>query len=330
MARAKRGGTTAKLRGVVGDVIYQIVRNPSGMTEQKIIAYTKEKYNANTKYQALARMQIAFYQRCMTVLTPIIKSSFQGVKTGVTSVNYFVSINMKLIQEDCYDNWMIPRGFCYPFKGRAEESWGLFVISQGSYTPPSLFSWQYGRGPYYWPTFRFNLSGMGKRLYDLRKAFRYSYNDTINLLAFCGTYQRWAAGLLYIRLTFNRQFGDYTQITQANAANVFKMEWQAFDVPGTAQKRVSLNAQYNPSTQILSIQPVLEVQGLYSWLPLDCMAHSWIFSHKKGNVWERNTNRFFTPCELDISDEWGRAPVEVFDTWDENYDGSDYDDYFKK
>lgn len=330
MAKAKTGGTTAKLRGVVGDVIYQIIKNPSGMTEQKIIAYTKEKYNANTKYQALARMQIAFYQRCMTVLTPIIKCSFQGVKTGVTSVNYFVSINMKLIQEDCVENWTLPKGFCYPLKGKEEESFGCFIISQGSYTVPSFFSWELGESPFYWPSYSINLSGMGHRLYDLRKSLRYSFADSINLIYFAGAMTFRSAGILFIKLTFNKRFGDYTQITQANASNVFTSEVQMWNIGISNEKRVQLNASYNPTTQVLSLHPVLEIRGASEWFPLTCLSLTYIFSHKKGTIWERNTNRFYAPCELESYDEWGRCPQEVFDTWDPNYDGTDYETYFSK
>ena len=105
MARAKSGGTSAKLRGVVGDYIYQVIRNPQGDTEQKVITYTKEKLNRNTRYQALARMQIAMFMRCMNLLTPIISDSYQGIRSRVNSCNRFVELNMKNIQDYCALHW---------------------------------------------------------------------------------------------------------------------------------------------------------------------------------------------------------------------------------
>ena len=328
MARGRVGGTKSKLRGVVGDVIYQIAKNPYGDYDQKVIEYTREKLNNNTKWQALARMQIAMFQRCMSELTPIIKCSYQGVKTGVTSVNYFVSQNMKLVQDFCIDHWKDGGGYSFPYKGREYESFGQFLISTGSYQVPSQFSFSFTRSEGRAPIFKFDLSKVGVRMYDLRKTLRFSFSDTINILLWSGMLGTRIYGMTLVQLTLNRQFGDYKVITPSNCDKVFTVNasWWAFQ--GTQEKQVKLNASFDQSTRVLSFQPNIYLQGLYQLIPVDVAMFTYIFSHKKGTVWERNTNIIRPPKVLDVDEEWGIHPYEAYYTWDENYDGEDYEDYF--
>lgn len=329
MARSSVGGTRSKLRGVVGDVIYQIARNPYGNYEQKIITYTREKLNRNTRQQALARMQIAMFQRCMSMLTPVIQCSFQGVKTGVTSINQFVSYNMKLVQEYCIDHWKYGGGFSFPIKGKEYESFGEFIISTGSYQPPKQFSWDYGKRPEYIPILKFSLAGTPHRLYDLRKMLRFSYSDSLNVLVWNGQPDSSQFGLTLVNMQLNRQFGDYTRITQANVDKVFAVSPTFIQFTTSQAKQVQMNAYLDESSQTLSIAPNVYVRGLYEWIPLPVALFSFIFSHKKGNVWERNTNRLFVPKPLDPDDPWGRQPYEAFYSWCDEYDGEDYEDFFK-
>lgn len=328
MAKGRVGGTKSKLRGVVGDVIYQIAKNPYGDYDQKIISYTKEKLNNNTKWQALARMQIAMFQRCMSLLTPIIRESYQGIKTGVTSINYFVKINMALVQEDCIDNWTSPKGFSYPQKGKVETSSGLFCISQGTYKMPSIFSVKNGRFPEYNVTYCFDLSKIGRRMYDLRKQFRFSYNDTLNLIIWGTNSFGMAQDILLIGLQFNRQFGDYTMINQSNCGRVFSFTTKWWGRSTSRQWEVRLNASFDNATGILSIKPALYIMGLYDWIEQNTTLFTYIASHKKGTVWERNVAWFQVPFQMTPDDEWGVAPFEWFNTWDPNYDGEPYDEYF--
>lgn len=330
MARAKQGGTSAKLRGVVGDVIYQIVRNPYGSYDQKIITYTKDKLNANTRYQCLARMQIALMQYAMQDLTPIVSSSFEGIRDTVTSVNEFVSANMKMIQDYCVTNWKEANGFCYPLKGTNGGSWAPFIISYGSYQVPQFFSWRKGTGFAPWPIYSFQLQSSTPRLYDLRKILGFSKDDVINFVYYCGTYQNWRSWVLLVSLKFSKAFNDYSTITTANAGQVFDVSYKLWNKNTTQPDRVTLNAIFDPVRRVFSIQPTLETLGLSQWIARDCMMHSWIFSKRKGNKWLRNTNRFWPPVDDESWIDWGRPPYEAYQSWDDNYDDEDYDDYFIK
>ena len=329
MARSRVGGARTKLRGVVGDVIYQIAKNPYGDYEQRIISYTAEKLNRNTRQQALARMQIAMFQRCMTLWTPIVKNSFQGVKAGLTSIDHFVSVNMKEVQEYCIDWWKNAYGFSFPEKGKAYQSFGPFVISEGSYKVPDTFTVTKKTTLMGHVVFNIKLPSANCRLYDLRKVFRFSFTDVLNLFIWGGNGLEFQIGLFCASLRFSKSFGDYTQITSSNVSKLFEVATNILGVTYTQPKRVAVNFTLDTASNSLRISVIPQVQGAYAWLDVESFLFGYIFSHKKGTIYERNTCRMM-PCEdLDEFSELGRPPFEAYYSWDDNYDGEDYDDYFK-
>lgn len=328
MARSKLGGTKAKLRGVVGDVIYQIARNPYAGYEQKVIAYTKEKLNRNTRQQCLARMQIAFYQRMMAVLAPILSESFQFSKKGLPSINRFVEVNMKGLQDYCRDHWKEAQGFYFPAKGHADMSWGICYISEGSFAVPDLFSirgsWEDdGHTVYCW-----RIPHSGKRLYDLRKALSFSYDDAINIVSYVGEYDSFAAGCFLSTLKFNRQFGDYTVITQSNCSKVFSHSFKYFGLNPTRPYGNQLKWTWDDSTSTLSVLVIPQFRSAGTWFDYCTFLQGVIWLHKRGNVWQRSTTLLRPSFELDETIEWGRPVNDSYASWDENYNDEDYIDYF--
>ena len=324
MAKAKTGGTSAKLRGVVGDYIYQIVRNPAGYDEQRVIAYTKEKLNRNTRYQCLARMQITMFMNCMRLLTPIISDSFEGLRSRVNSCNRFVQINMPLIQDYCVNHWFDSLACRWPNKGNHNATCFPLWISEGSYKVPKMFSWQVIRRGGDWPYFYFNLSSTFARKLDIRKALGFSSNDTINIV-YWGDESK---TLLLYSVRLNPKFNDYTTITSANCANLFDVSLNLVGYKGHQTVSFLKDVQYNSTTKILTLRIVTTYQSEYGKFTVEPEFFSYIFSKRKGNLYQRNTNRFWVNSPTGDETDFGDPPSDAYHYWDADYNDESYQDYF--
>lgn len=326
MARAKTGGTSAKLRGVVGDFIYQIVRNPQGYDEQRIITYTREKLNRNTRYQCLARMQITIFMNCMNLLTPIISDSFEGLRSRVNSCNRFVQINMPLIQDYCVNHWFESLACQWPNKGNHNATFFPFWISEGSYKVPQLFSWGIVRDSGYWPRFSFNLAGTLGRKLDIRKALGFSTSDTINIVYWGDD----GTTLLLYNVQLSSRFNDYTVITSANCASLFDVKLTVVGYKGHNSISFQKDVQFINNTKILTLRLVTMYQSPYSQFSVNPEFFSYIFSKRKGNLYQRNTNRFWVNSPTGDRTDFGDPPFEAYHYWDADYNDESYQDYFAK
>lgn len=324
MARAKSGGTSAKLRGVVGDYIYQVIRNPQGDTEQKVITYTKEKLNRNTRYQALARMQIAMFMRCMNLLTPIISDSYQGIRSRVNSCNRFVELNMKNIQDYCALHWKESLNCSFPIKGNTQETFFPFIISEGSYEVPSLFRVGDLQSSDDYPAFEFDLSRTAGRKLDLMKALGFATGDSINFVYWLDGGK--SVGIVSVQLA--TMFNDYTYITASNAKNLFSAKLSMLNGSTRLSYSVQLNTSFDTATKRLTLRPIVRFTSSAGTYTMPCMMYSFIFSKRKGNTWLRNSNWFRVLSPDGEPWDFGNPPSEAYYTWDENYDDEDYEDYF--
>lgn len=326
MARSKTGGTSAKLRGVVGDVIYQIVRNPQGYDEQRIIAYTREKLNRNTRYQCLARMQITIFMNCMNLLTPIISDSFEGLRSRVNSCNRFVQINMPLIQDYCVQHWFDSLACQWPNKGNHNATFFPFWISEGSYKVPQLFSWDIVKDGGWWPSFSFDLSRTQCRKLDLKKALGFSTNDTINVIYWgdMGT------TLLLYSVQLNPMFNDYTVITPANVYNLFRVCQTVIGYKGNNQISFLKAVSFDNGLKRLSLRLLTTYASAYSQFTVSPDFFTFIFSKRKGNTHQRNTNRFWVNNPDGDNSDFGDPPSSCYSYWDDNYNDESYQDYFVK
>ena len=324
MARAKTGGTSAKLRGVVGDYIYQVVKNPQGFTEQKVIAYTREKYNANTRYQALARMQITMFMNCMNLLTPIIADSFEGLRSRVNSCNRFVQINMPLIQDYCVQHWFESLACMWPNKGNHNATYFPFWIAEGSYKVPQIFSWSIITNSGYWPLLKFNLSGTFARKIDIRKALGFNNGDSLNVIYWGDE----GKTLLLYSVQLNTRFNDNTVITPANVYNLFDVKLVVVGYQGRNTISVLKDVQMNQSTKVVSLRLVTMYKSEYSQFAVNPQFFACIFSKRKGNLWQRNTTRFYVNSPSGDQTDFGDPPSDAYHNWDANYDDESYQDYF--
>ena len=136
MATSRTGGTTSKLKGQVGSVIYQVKKNSDGTYTQ--IVYGKGVRTETTftpKLQA-QRMCTAMVENLMKQLKQIGRISFQSGKNKSQSLNAFGSWNLRKVQTDCKANWYGSQKFVYPTrfntKKEIQDLGGPYIISSGS------------------------------------------------------------------------------------------------------------------------------------------------------------------------------------------------------
>lgn len=173
MASGRVGGTRSKIRGQVGDVIYQVVRNADGTYTQ--ISYGKAENVTNTITPRLQaqRMCTSMVEALMRDLRPVATISMQSAANKSKSLNAFSSYNVQLVARDCQANWYSGNKFYYPRTGNlgtpSEQMGGLYMISSGT--------WQFNgfdavvhlvRPERVWPYARF----IGKRFAGLMFALK--------------------------------------------------------------------------------------------------------------------------------------------------------------
>lgn len=139
MASGRVGGTRSKIRGQVGDIIYQVVRNADGSYTQ--ISYGKPEDITQTitpKLQA-QRMCTSMVEALMRDLRPVATISMQSAANKSKSLNAFSSYNLQLVARDCQAHWNGGNAFYYPATANvgtpAEQMGGRYMLSSGT--------WQY-------------------------------------------------------------------------------------------------------------------------------------------------------------------------------------------
>lgn len=139
MASGRVGGTRSKIRGQVGNVVYQVVRNPDGTYTQ--ISYGKPEDVTQTITPRLQaqRMCTCMVEALMRDLKEVGRISMQSAANKSKSLNAFSSFNLSLVAQDCKTNWYGNNHFYYPNTNNigtpSEQMGGEFLLSSGT--------WQY-------------------------------------------------------------------------------------------------------------------------------------------------------------------------------------------
>lgn len=136
MATSRIGGSSGKLSGQVGNIIFQVVKNADGTYTQ--IQYEKGQRTETTltpKLQA-QRMATAMVESMMRDLKPIAKISMQSAKNKTLSVNAFSSYNLQFLLRDMKENWYESNLYVYPKHKRTDiniqDLGGVYLISSGT------------------------------------------------------------------------------------------------------------------------------------------------------------------------------------------------------
>lgn len=139
MASGRVGGTRSKIRGQVGDIIYQVIKNPDGTFTQ--VEYGKP----DTVLQTISprgqaqRMCTSMVEALMRDLKPIGRISMESAANKSLSLNAFSSFNLRLVAQDCKAHWDGGGQFHYPPTDFVGTPWenvgGAWMLSSGT--------WQY-------------------------------------------------------------------------------------------------------------------------------------------------------------------------------------------
>ena len=315
MAKSSQGGTRGGLRGGLGDIYYQLTRNPAGDVTQLIKAWNKEKENPNTSPQAVSRMQITLLMYAMELLKPLIRGSFQYVSAGVTSVNYFSKINMKLIQKVTENYWDEPHGLFYPEKGfNGRVTMAPFCISEGSAKVPDSISVISSR-PYNQRTFIISLGNGLSRFYELRKSLGFNKSDSMLLVIIPRDAGNNINMFRYAKLKLRFNYNDYTDITAANIR-------QFFDISGNVDAQVTFDQSQNRILVTLDNTFTTE----YGTYQVSVAYHAVLISKYVKRKWQYSTSYLMPPPSLADPWDFGNSPVDVIQTWWPEWNGESYDE----
>lgn len=137
MASGRVGGTKSKIRGQVGDVIYQVVRNPDGTyTQVDYVKGVRVETQTTPRLQA-QRMCTSMVEALMRDLKPLATISMQSAANKSKSLNAFSSYNLQLVARDCMTHWNNGNQFYYPSRANidtpSEQMGGRYMLSSGTW-----------------------------------------------------------------------------------------------------------------------------------------------------------------------------------------------------
>lgn len=328
MARSRVGGSSAKLSGVLGSLLFTVGKSADGGYEQYIASYSGQRENPRTKYQMLARMQIALIERMTFILSKIVRCSFEGIDVGVNSVNEFAKLNMKDVQSYCQNYWKEAYGWSFPTMGNPYNTWAPLIVSRGSLQVPKCWHSFVASNMYNTRYIYINLPTGKTRFVDLRKALGLSYDGSFNIVLITGMYEELKTGAWLIKGQLNKAFGDTTNITPSNVARCFNLSVQRLEATYPAEERCRVSIYYDTTGNYIRFSFFPESRGEYQWLTIETHLHALIYSDKKKSRWCKSTARLDPGKVFKPSDEYGLAPYLAYQTWDSNYTDQEYDDYF--
>lgn len=136
MAVSRVGGSKGLLRGQVGDVIYQVVKNPDGTYSQTVYGKKDKTTETITPRLQAQRMCMAMVESLMHDLKEIGRISFQSGRTKSNSLNAFSANNVRMVQRDCQAHWYEQNRFVFPRRYSTikdiQDLGGPYIISSGT------------------------------------------------------------------------------------------------------------------------------------------------------------------------------------------------------
>lgn len=136
MASGRVGGTKSKISGVIGNEVYQVVRQPDGSYAQVVYGKPESVIQKTTPRLQAQRMCTCMVEALMRDLKPVGNISFQSAANKSKSLNAFSSYNLSLVARDCKANWYRNNQFIYPTRdmkeGTTQELGGPWILSAGS------------------------------------------------------------------------------------------------------------------------------------------------------------------------------------------------------
>lgn len=132
MARARVGGARSKVKGAVGDVVYQITKDGDGDYQQTVYRRNRERVNNNTRPQAIARMIMGQIERMFHVLPDIIRDAYYQIDPGTMAFQHFAKINYPLLKADFVEHYTEGQVFDWQSKRQVYAPAGEWLLCDGT------------------------------------------------------------------------------------------------------------------------------------------------------------------------------------------------------
>ena len=221
MGRAKFGGTKAKVRGKIGNEIYQVTRNDNGQVVQKVYQAPESREYTNTEPQAKARMIMGQIERMFHILPDVIKYAFATIQNGTLSFQHFSKLNYDLLKQDQTDNWQYWSEFDWRAKRDMTAPAGIWKLTEG--TLPEIYPLSYA-SVVEWNNYvraYFETSATSGTLGDFMKVIGMQRTDELRVYF----YQRWNNSpdplISSISIKINPASPDDRRIGQGGVSDVF-------------------------------------------------------------------------------------------------------------
>lgn len=132
MGKARLGGTKSKLRGKVGNDVYQLKRDSNRKLIQSVYALNTNPQYSNSELQARNRMIMGQVERMWHWLPQIIKDSFVQVSRGAMSFQRFSKLNYELLRDDFNSHFDADPDFDWQVKYELTAPAGPWLLTHGS------------------------------------------------------------------------------------------------------------------------------------------------------------------------------------------------------
>lgn len=299
MGRQKFGGCRSKIRGKVGDTIYQVKKDGIGFSQYAYkAAETRE--NPNTEAQARARMIMGHVQRMFHALPDIIKDAFADVDRGTLSFQMFSRLNYPLLKADVDQHWNDGGDFDWQFKYKVVPPAGTWILSRG--TLPAVkwdvylcttgynneFDWRWNFS-HIRPTLGWWLDRIGMSIEDTLLVVFYRkdlYNDT--------------PVIQVLRLTINPKYSRNIPIDWLDKNSILL---------GGQDWAVSLTSSYQTGSVSMSIRHSETVGSYY----VACCALMVIRQTDYGTLF--SDSKFQWASKASIYYDSRKTPADVFSSW---------------
>ena len=133
MASGRVGGTRAKIKGVVGNEVYQIVSDGQGGTDQIVYAKPEGKEFALTPELAKQRIFMSIVMRHMQLLTAVMDAAFENIPEGTLCVQNFARVNIRWMQEHYLDDPTFNELKWFPMYGETIALPFPLILTEGTF-----------------------------------------------------------------------------------------------------------------------------------------------------------------------------------------------------
>lgn len=137
MAKSPSGGTRAMIRGRVASDVYSVGKDGKGKKQQIVRSRPVNVSNPKTKGQVEQRIKMKAVAKMMSLLSPIVDHSWEGVDYGQLSTAEFMKRAMQAINTAIAGTEAQREQFLFPYPDTNFPLVGAYPVAAGSLSVPS-------------------------------------------------------------------------------------------------------------------------------------------------------------------------------------------------